>query len=436
MNYRALEDLINILVKKTGYRLNDLKLEEDIDSLEERKKDLEEEKESLDKENTKDKYIIESIDREIEIIENSLNIKFNNPVILGNKLLDAYRNNDTFESVSETFDTLVRKARSEYDKTHEEVKPTNIFELIDKYSTKKKNTLDKLDNTKYFSDENKESMVLRIGYHNSRIEELKRELEVIDRKKEEILSLQNYVEDVLKKVNKDIESKTNKLNSLIRKLYKENSISNDEKVYNTLINTIRYEISDLVYLREQYELDIENYKEKLKDLDIKVNEVNDRLNDEEKLLSITQDKIEQKENDLLDRLNDNIEGLNASNRVNNLTNEQQYLYVNVDVIRDEIINLWNRDNTLIDKKEEKEEELDRESIINSSMYDDEDVDDSIEEDDKEQDEVKEEPTKDKQDEKPVEKQDEESDEGDEENTSEEYDEELPDDNIEVIDYLD
>ncbi len=436
MNYRALEDLINILVKKTGYRLNDLKLEEDIDSLEERKKDLEEEKESLDKENTKDKYIIESIDREIEIIENSLNIKFNNPVILGNKLLDAYRNNDTFESVSETFDTLVRKARSEYDKTHEEVKPTNIFELIDKYSTKKKNTLDKLDNTKYFSDENKESMVLRIGYHNSRIEELKRELEVIDRKKEEILSLQNYVEDVLKKVNKDIESKTNKLNSLIRKLYKENSISNDEKVYNTLINTIRYEISDLVYLREQYELDIENYKEKLKDLDIKVNEVNDRLNDEEKLLSITQDKIEQKENDLLDRLNDNIEGLNASNRVNNLTNEQQYLYVNVDVIRDEIINLWNRDNTLIDKKEEKEEELDRESIINSSMYDDEDVDDSIEEDDKEQDEVKEEPTEDKQDEKPVEKQDEESDEGDEENTSEEYDEELPDDNIEVIDYLD
>lgn len=427
MNYRALEDLINILVKKTGYRLNDLKLEEDIDSLEERKKDLEEEKESLDKENTKDKYIIESIDREIEIIENSLNIKFNNPVILGNKLLDAYRNNDTFESVSETFDTLVRKARSEYDKTHEEVKPTNIFELIDKYSTKKKNTLDKLDNTKYFSDENKESMVLRIGYHNSRIEELKRELEVIDRKKEEILSLQNYVEDVLKKVNKDIESKTNKLNSLIRKLYKENSISNDEKVYNTLINTIRYEISDLVYLREQYELDIENYKEKLKDLDIKVNEVNDRLNDEEKLLSITQDKIEQKENDLLDRLNDNIEGLNASNRVNNLTNEQQYLYVNVDVIRDEIINLWNRDNTLIDKKEEKEEELDRESIINSSMYDDEDVDDSIEEDDKEQDEVKEEPTEDKQDEKPVEKQDEESDEGDEE---------LPDDNIEVIDYLD
>lgn len=423
MNYRALEDLINILVKKTGYRLNDLKLEEDIDSLEERKKDLEEEKESLDKENTKDKYIIESIDREIEIIENSLNIKFNNPVILGNKLLDAYRNNDTFESVSETFDTLVRKARSEYDKTHEEVKPTNIFELIDKYSTKKKNTLDKLDNTKYFSDENKESMVLRIGYHNSRIEELKRELEVIDRKKEEILSLQNYVEDVLKKVNKDIESKTNKLNSLIRKLYKENSISNDEKVYNTLINTIRYEISDLVYLREQYELDIENYKEKLKDLDIKVNEVNDRLNDEEKLLSITQDKIEQKENDLLDRLNDNIEGLNASNRVNNLTNEQQYLYVNVDVIRDEIINLWNRDNTLIDKKEEKEEELDRESIINSSMYDDEDVDDSIEEDDKEQDEVKEEPTEDKQDEK----QDEESDEGDEE---------LPDDNIEVIDYLD
>ena len=47
MNYRALEDLVNILVKKTGYKLSDLKLEEDIDLLEERKKDLEEELSTL-----------------------------------------------------------------------------------------------------------------------------------------------------------------------------------------------------------------------------------------------------------------------------------------------------------------------------------------------------------------------------------------------------
>ena len=41
MNYRALEDLIGILVKKAGYKLSDLKIEEDIDVLKDRKKYLE-----------------------------------------------------------------------------------------------------------------------------------------------------------------------------------------------------------------------------------------------------------------------------------------------------------------------------------------------------------------------------------------------------------
>ena len=47
MNYRALEDLIGILVKKSGYKLSDLKVEEDTDFLEDRKKYIEGEIESL-----------------------------------------------------------------------------------------------------------------------------------------------------------------------------------------------------------------------------------------------------------------------------------------------------------------------------------------------------------------------------------------------------
>ena len=40
-----------------------------------------------------------------------------------------------------------------------------------------------------------------------------------------------------------------------------------------------------------------------------------------------QDKLNQKENDLLLRFKENIECLDASNRVENLMNEQQYLYL-------------------------------------------------------------------------------------------------------------
>lgn len=390
MNYRALEDLVNILVKKTGYKLSDLKLEEDIDSLEDRKRQLEKELTTIqDRESLKSKYIIKSINREIEEIDASLDIKYNNPVILGNKLLDAYRNNDSFESVSETFETLVKKARGEYEKTHEEVKNSNIFELIDKYTTKKRNYSDNLESNTYSNGENKDAMILRVSYHNSRIEELKRELEVIDKKKEEVLALQNDADDVIKRVHKDIDSKNARLNNLIKELYSENNISPMENVYKNLINSIRYEVSDLTYLEGKYNDDVKSYKSKIKELDARVIEVNERITIEEKTLQITQDRLDQRENDLLLRFKENIECLDASNRVENLMNEQQYLYVNVDVIKDEIIQLWNKDSSVSKKikevKETKEETLEKqpeepkEEIEEDTQYDDNfDFDDNIE----------------------------------------------------------
>lgn len=375
MNYRALEDLVNILVKKTGYKLNDLKLEEDIDDLEDRKKSLLNELDTItDKENLKSKYLIKSINKEIENIELMLDIKYNNPVILGNKLLDSYRNEESLDSVLDVLESLVKKARSEYEFTHEEVKTSNIFELMDKYSTKKRNFTDNLENNKYFSNDNKESMILRISYHNSRIEELKRELEVIDRKKEEVLALQNDAEDVIKRVHKDIETMSERLNSLVKDYYSEDNILRDNKLSN-LINTVRYEIADLSYLEGKYNDDIKSYKSKVKELDSKVIETNERINLEEKLLSITEDLINKEENDLLLRFRENIEALSASNRVDNLVNEQQYLYVNVDVIKDEIIALWNKEGSKVVPK--KEENIVEE--VTSSMYEEEYKEDTNEE---------------------------------------------------------
>lgn len=376
MNYRALEDLVNILVKKTGYKLNDLKLEEDIDDLEDRKKSLLNELDTItDKENLKSKYLIKSINKEIENIELMLDIKYNNPVILGNKLLDSYRNEENLDGVLDVLESLVKKARSEYEFTHEEVKTSNIFELMDKYSTKKRNYTDNLENNKYFSNDNKESMILRISYHNSRIEELKRELEVIDRKKEEVLALQNDAEDVIKRVHKDIETMSERLNSLVKDYYSEDNILRDNKLSN-LINSVRYEIADLSYLEGKYNDDIKSYKSKVKELDSKVIETNERINLEEKLLSITEDLINKEENDLLLRFRENIEALSASNRVDNLVNEQQYLYVNVDVIKDEIIALWNKEGSKVVPK--KEENIVEEEVT-SSMYEEEYKEDTNEE---------------------------------------------------------
>ena len=44
----------------------------------------------------------------------------------------------------------------------------------------------------------------------------------------------------------------------------------------------------------------------------------------------------------MNKFQDKVNFLVYSNRVENLGNEQQYLYVNVDVIKDEVMSIWNK----------------------------------------------------------------------------------------------
>ena len=175
-------------------------------------------------------------------------------------------------------------------------------------------------------------------------------------------------------------------------------------------------------------------KEKSKELDARVIEVNERITIEEKTLAITQDKLDQKENDLLLRFKENIECLDASNRVENLMNEQQYLYVNIDVIKEEIINLWNRDNKGYEykpevKEEKKDLEEETKEEISSSMYEEELPDVNESEKEEEHDDVEED----------KEQEEKESDEDVQSIIDEDLKDDLDDnedDGIEVIDYLD
>ena len=61
--------------------------------------------------------------------------------------------------------------------------------------------------------------------------------------------------------------------------------------------------------------------------------------------------------DLMNKFQDKVNFLVYSNRVENLVNEQQYLYVNVEVIKDEVMSIWNRgdDNTTSGKSSSKKD---------------------------------------------------------------------------------
>lgn len=444
MNYRALEDLIGILVKKSGYKLSDLKVLEDKDyllerkeyltnecdklrskieedryidnekkaKLEEEKKYLEDTLNSLQNDSTnlssklennldgdsetktkakldvisaeiarvkdsvklidfkldnkcytdsyskcKDKVLIESLESEIKKIDKSLDIKENNPVLIGNTLLDKFKSGEKLESVREELDSLIKTARNNYEHTLEEVKGSNIFELIDKYSNKKRSLKDRLDDNDYNDEKEKENIFEKSKYHNKRIETFRNTIDGIDKRKKELEILIEESDNLYLNTRSERISKEEFLDELLLRLYHESNLSLIDQ-YSESINILRQDIINDKTLENKYNQDIQVYMDEIRNLDINTSSLHNEIIAEEKCLDILNSKV-QNDVTLNSKFEDEIDLLHDSNRITSLENEQQYLYVNVDVIKNEIEELWNRGNSGITET--------------SSMYDEEEV---------------------------------------------------------------
>lgn len=449
MNYKALEDLINILVKKSGYKLSDLKVLEDVDYLNDRKDYLEEEiskvKSKLDSEyidkdkkskyederkyledtlsslnsdkssleskledtsnknlvdktlseldiltneinkvkesikvvnfkldnkdyidtysKEKDEVLLTSLEEELKLINKFIDIKEDNSIKVGNTLLEEFKGGSSYESVKTLIEVLANNARVNYTHTLEEIKGSNIFELIDKYSTNKKEYKEKIDESNYNVDKEKESIFEKTRYHNKRIEALNSMNSGITKRREELNVL---VEESLNLYNSSRNErllKEEKLEELLNSLYKESNLNDSLE---SIINNIRLDITNLKYLENKYNLDVQGYLEEIRNLDINSNNLENEISAEERCLEVLNNMLNNSTS-LVEELETNIELINSSNRVNSLTNEQQYLYVNVDVIKEEIENIWGKGN---DKPLEK---------TTTSMYDEEENTEEVKE---------------------------------------------------------
>ena len=138
-----------------------------------------------------------------------------------------------------------------------------------------------------------------------------------------------------------------------------------ESEYGSIINLLNDEINSDKFLENKYELDIENFNEELRNLDINYNNLHNEIIKEERSLEILNDRIQNDGVDTLSKFEDKIKQLEYTNRINSLYNEQQYLYVNVDVIKEEIESIWSRgDDTQTSKVPKIKEEF-----VKTSMYD-------------------------------------------------------------------
>lgn len=453
MNYRALEDLIGILVKKSGYKITDLRVLEDTDYLVSRKNYLTEEIDSIkskldthdyidkdkkikdeeekkyltetlnnlknqkselelklndktlkckvkakttgdievitkelnsveelievvnykldnlsytdDSDKSKDEVYLNTLERELSLVNEALDNKEKNSILIGTELLSAFKNNRTLVEVKDLLDTLTERAKSNYERTLDEIKGSNIFELIDLYNNKKNDITNVLEKNNYSSDEIKESLFEKTKYHNKRIETFKSTITGIEKRKEELNTLIDESKNLFLSTRIERLKKEEKLKTLEELLFNESNLNNLESEYASIINLLNDEINSDKFLENKYELDIENFNEELRNLDINYNNLHNEIIKEERSLEILNDRIQNDGVDTLSKFEDKIKQLEYTNRINSLYNEQQYLYVNVDVIKEEIESIWSRgDDTQTNKVPKIKEEL-----VKTSMYD-------------------------------------------------------------------
>ena len=357
-----------------------VRIEDEINSntirLQEDEKKINESSYNYDLTFNKDKLMLENCKKEIEIVDASIEMWQNSAEVLGGKILDAFKSDKDISEVKEEIDALVKMANCELKCTQEEINGSNIFEIIDNYEKLSVNLRGKVFSYNYDNEEEKNRIHVKQTYHKEKISKYKANLEGINSRKAEVLNLISVSKNLSEDVKEARMHSENELYYLESRLYGVNTLDVQEdelKNIDALIGEIKVDIENNKYLENEYIDDIYAYKEELKNLDINYATLQSEINKEEKILEILNSEISS--NDIcenkISKLADSVLLIEYNERVKSLKNQQQYLYVDSKVIKEEIYNLWKRSGSddreeIVEKKEEilESEESQEESISN------------------------------------------------------------------------
>lgn len=307
----------------------------------------------------KDELRLEELLNEENILINKIEKWQKNPELIGKTILEEYNKGITIEDVNPLIEELIEYANNEYKKTSIEVKESNIFGTMDKYN-KNINYISSEVSKGSYKDLNRQDYLSTIkGYHKDKLKLNKTELENLYKKKEEYSSLINVITLLKDEIKKRRINSQRELISYESRLFDANMVNiseSDMKEFDKLISSIKDEITENTNLEYEYSIDIENYEEKL-------NNIENRISSLEKFISTFEEKvnnimINSPKSGFVDSkklLNDKLLLVEYDNRLKSISNQQQYLYVDSKVIKEEIMNLWNvkdEDNILGDEIED------------------------------------------------------------------------------------
>ncbi len=334
MDYKALEDLVNILVRKTGLELfeNGEKKE-----LEEKLDEISSKVLLLNNENKKEE--LEIFLNEKEIILSSLNDIGENSIICAKEILKTFTDGKPYTYAKDKVNELVKLAKEELEKTHNEINNTNIFTEMDKYN-KKVGKLKSEIESKVYEDKLKNEVInFNNAYHNSKLKSLKERKKYIPNQIEAINNIIEELKRICEKLKDNRMVYIRNLNSKKREFYKNllKSYSKEEiNEIKLIIKDIENEINENIKNENEYIKEINKYKEEI------AKKENDLAIIEKEIFSLEENKVNENNRNYLEIFTDMLELLKQKDRLESLSKQQQYLYVDPDVIKEEIELLWNK----------------------------------------------------------------------------------------------
>ena len=359
-NYEAVKCLIEILVKKAGYDVNKNYSENE----------LKKTKETISKlENDKD---IEKSTKN-ELIAN-LKIRQanweNNAEVIGKSLLDCYKNNKSYMDVRAKVEFLSNLAKKDEESKNGQSLMTYVYSKLKELENEYNELNLRIESNDYINQEEKDLDVKLKEYLINSIDNYSNEISLCDDELERLKDVEHQEQMIKERLNAYI-ANVKKDVELLDKLKK-----------NSLDKGITLEVWEKI---EDIELNIKSKLEKvlsvLKKTENVLNEVNEnreRCNNKKTIMSKEIERSNNKLNRINERLNYDayldyniiIKDFNKKELIrielNELKNKKDVIYVNVDMVKEELIREWSKnfsDNSSIEFKPKKSDNIISENIV-------------------------------------------------------------------------
>lgn len=366
-NFEAIKSLVSLLVKKSGFDIDNNYSEEELAKTKENIQKLQSEKESSNNQKTLGK-IIDTLKLRQANWEN-------NAEIVGKSLLNAYKEGKDYSQVKARIELLGNLAY----KGTENLSAGNLYSKLSELESRYNELNNKIDTYEYKNTEEREMDEKYKSYLDNKISSLNDEIKIVNKELDEL---------------RDIELKdvtiVNKIKEYIDKL--DNDLARIDRILNESANM---DISFEVYERlESAKEELESKQIRNKDTlekaekmleNVRINRTNS--NSKKEILEEELDKCTTKKNNISTKLKEDnyintterIIDINEKEKIrvelDYLNNKKDVIYVDAIKVKDELIREWStKKENFVEKtnnykeeiiKEQEEKNVDKVEVVNN-----------------------------------------------------------------------